>query len=319
MRVVAICGGVGGARMALGLAGIVSDDELSVIVNVGDDERFHGLLVCPDLDTVLYTLAGVVDRARGWGVSGDETRALDVLRKMAAPGSWMMLGDADLGLHIFRSWRLAQGATLTAVTDELRRAFGVRCNLLPVSDDPCPTEVETDTGRLSFQEWFVRDRAEPAVRALRFPASGRARLTDRAREAMSSADLIVFAPSNPYLSIEPMLQVAGMREVLSEVEAMKVAVSPLIAGRAIKGPLVKLMRDLGREPSNRGIAATYMGLADVFVIDESDSSSTASLARSSGLDVRVLPTLIPDAERAQSLARQIIDLSSTWRRRGGTP
>ncbi|MDE5458944.1 2-phospho-L-lactate transferase [Bradyrhizobium sp. CSA112] len=230
--------------MALGFAGIVPPDDLSIIVNVGDDDRFHGLYVCPDLDTVLYTLSGVVNRTQSWGVAEDGTRALEVLRKLDSQGAWMKLGDADLGLHIYRTSRLAQGASLTVVTEEISRRFGVHCALLPVSDEECPTVVETVTGVLRFQEWFVRDRAGPTVKKLHLNLARQGRITDSVRVALCAADLVVLAPSNPYLSILPMLEVGGMREALRQAPGLKVAVSPLIGGRAIKGPLVKLMSDL---------------------------------------------------------------------------
>lgn len=306
MRVVVIAGGVGGARMALGFAGTVPAADLDIVVNVGDDERFHGLYVCPDLDTVLYTLSGVVDRSQGWGVTDDATRGLEVLRKLESPGAWMRLGDADLGLHIFRSSRLAQGISLTQTMDEVRRAFGVGCSLLPVSDGECPTEVDTDAGVLRFQEWFVRDRAQPTVKALKFDAARASEITECARNALRAADLIVFAPSNPLLSIQPMLEVGGMREALKSARALKVAVSPLIDGQAVKGPLVKLMQDLGLQSSNAEIAKGYASIADVFVVDESDSSNLSAISSEAGIEVKAFPTLIPDAPRAQALARRIL-------------
>jgi LPPG:FO 2-phospho-L-lactate transferase len=292
--------------MALGFAGVVPAEDLEIIVNVGDDERFHGLYVCPDLDTVLYTLSGVVDRSQGWGVAHDATRALEVLRRLDSPGAWMKLGDADLGLHIYRSSQLARGASLTATMEEVRRAFGIGCALLPVSDEECPTQVETESGLLRFQEWFVRDRAQPLVKTLKFDAARSARITERTRDALLTADLIVFAPSNPFLSIQPMLELGGMRETLRRARGFKVAVSPLIGGRAVKGPLVKLMQELGHDPSNETIAAHYADLANLFVIDESDAQHAATVSRDAGIDVVALPTLIPDAPRAEALARRII-------------
>ena len=306
MKVTVIAGGVGGARMALGFAGVVAAQDLDIIVNIGDDERFHGLYVCPDLDTVLYTLAGVVDRSQGWGVADDATRALDVLRRLDAPGTWMKLGDADLGLHIYRSLRLAQGASLTETMDQVRHGFGVACGLLPVSDEECPTEVVTQAGVLRFQEWFVRERGQPAVKALKFEAARKARMSERARHALLAADLVVIAPSNPFLSIQPILEVGGVRQALQASTAVKVAVSPLIGGRAIKGPLVKLMQDLGHDCSNADIASGYSGMVDYFVVDMADADQAAQVERSGGMQVLQLPILIPDAARAVSLARSII-------------
>nr|WP_283807721.1 2-phospho-L-lactate transferase [Bradyrhizobium sacchari] len=316
MKVAVLAGGVGGARMALGFAGIVPADDLSIIVNVGDDDRFHGLYVCPDLDTVLYTLSGVVDRTQSWGAADDGTRALEVLRKLNSPGAWMKLGDADLGLHLYRTSRLAQGASLTAVTEEVSHRFGVHCALLPVSDEECPTMVESATGLLRFQEWFVRDRAGPAVKKLRFQAAHRAQITDRVRAALRAADIVVLAPSNPYLSILPMLEVGGMREALHHAPGLKVAVSPLIGGRAIKGPLVKLMSDLGIGSSNSDIAAIYSDFVDVFVVDDGDTRDAANFSRGCALQVTAMPILIPDAPRAEDLARRLIELASARRTTG---
>lgn len=311
MRVAVLAGGVGGARMALGFAGIVPATALSIIVNVGDDDRFHGLYVCPDLDTVLYTLSGVVDRTQSWGVADDGTRALEVLRKLESPGVWMKLGDADLGLHIYRTSRLAHGVSLTAVTQEISRRFGVHCALLPVSDNECPTLVETASKAVRFQEWFVRDHAGPAVKKLCFDAARQGRITDRVRAALRAADLVVLAPSNPYLSILPMLEVGGMREQLRQARGLKVAVSPLIGGQAIKGPLVKLMSDLGVRSSNSDIAVVYSDVADLLVIDESDSQDRANISKRCALPVAAMPTLISDAPRAEELARRLTELANT--------
>lgn len=316
MKVAVLAGGVGGARMALGFAGIVPPGDLSIIVNVGDDDRFHGLYVCPDLDTVLYTLSGVVDRTQSWGVADDGTRALEVLRKLDSPGAWMKLGDADLGLHLYRTSRFAQGGSLTAVTKDVSHCFGVHCALLPVSDEECPTMVETATGLLRFQEWFVRDRASPTVKQLRFQAAQKARITDRVHAALRAADLVVLAPSNPYLSILPMLEIGGMRDALRQAPGLKVAVSPLIGGLAIKGPLVKLMSDLGVGSSNFDIAACYSGLVDVFVVDEGDSGDVGNISHQCALQVAAMPTLIPDAPRAEELARRLVELTSVRRTTG---
>lgn len=310
MKVAVLAGGVGGARMALGFAGILPPTDLSIIVNVGDDDRFHGLYVCADLDTVLYTLCGVVDRTQGWGVTDDGTRALDVLRKLDSPGNWMKLGDADLGVHIYRTSRLRQGASLTAVTEEISRGFGLDCALLPVSDEECPTMVETATGLLRFQEWFVRDHAGPTVKKLCLDSARRARVTDRVRAAIGSAELIVLAPSNPYLSILPMLEIGGMRQALQQAPGLKIAVSPLIGGHAIKGPLVKLMGDLGVGSSNADIAACYSGFTDVFVIDESDVRDVVSIEKRCTLQIAAMPTLISDAPRAAELARLLVEFVS---------
>nr|WP_233287365.1 2-phospho-L-lactate transferase CofD family protein [Bradyrhizobium oropedii] len=223
----------------------------------------------------------------------------------------MKLGDADLGLHIYRTSRLAQGASLTAVTEEVTRRFGVPCALMPVSDEECPTMVETTIGVLRLQEWFVREHAGPAVKKLHFDAARQGRVTDRVRAALRAADLVVLAPSNPYLSILPMLEVGGMREELRKVPGLKMAVSPLIGGQAIKGPLVKLMSDLRVGSSNSDIAAAYADYADLLVIDESDSRDRVNILKRCSLQIVAFPTLIPDALRAKELARWLIEFAST--------
>lgn len=312
-KVVVLAGGVGGARMAIGFARELPGADLSVIVNVGDDEDFHGLRVCPDLDTVLYTLSGRVDPAQGWGVTDDATRALDVLRTLESPGAWMKLGDADLGLHIYRSAQLRQGRRLTEVMAHVAARFGVACRLLPVSDADCPTLVETQQGTSRFQEWFVRDRGGPEVRRLVFDAAARAEVTQEVRTALAAADLVVLAPSNPFLSVRPMLAVGGMRQALQSAAARKIAVSPLVRGQAVKGPLVKLMQDLGVEASNAAIVREYQGLVDAFVVDESHASEVAALAAASPLQVLALPTMIAEPPRAQVLAQQLLAWAASRR------
>lgn len=305
VRVVVVAGGVGGARMARGFAACEGLD-LRVVVNVGDDDWFHGLRVCPDLDTVLYTLAGVVSASQGWGVEGDGQRGIEMLRTLDAPDTWMQLGDADLAVHIHRTQRLAQGERLTQVTGHLARRFGVAAHLLPASDAECPTVVQTDEGRMRFQEWFVKARGAPRLRALDLSASGRATVTDEVRQAVAAADLIVIAPSNPILSIEPILALRGMRELLCESNAVRIAISPLIGGRAVKGPLTKLMGDLGLDVSLEVIMDRYRGLIDAFVLDESDSSHLERLSAKSEVELLAFPTLIAELSNARRLAEHVL-------------
>ncbi len=310
-KVVVLAGGVGGARMALGFVRALPATDVSVVVNVGDDDDFHGLRVCPDLDTVLYTLSGKVDPAQGWGVVGDGTKGLDVLRILKSPDSWMQLGDADLALHIFRTAQLRQGRRLTDVMAHVAKSFGLNCQLLPVSDAECPTFVETADGFSRFQEWFVRDRGTPAVKRLVFDAAAKATITPEVRDALESATLIVIAPSNPYLSVQPMLSVGGMASVLQQVSAPKVAVSPLIGGLAVKGPLVKLMKDLGLAPSGAEIANQYRGIVDALVIDESDIGQIEALQTSSGLEILCRSTMIAHVSQATTLAGELLAWGSS--------
>lgn len=303
-RIVLLAGGVGGARMALGLAAALPPGALTVVANIGDDERFYGLQVCPDLDTLLYTLAGCVSQAHGWGVEGDTTRALATLSHLGAP-DWMLLGDADFGLHIYRSWRMAQGERLTTVMAEAAQRMGVSSKLLPVSDALVPTEIQTGEGWLSFQQWFVRQRAAPEVRGLRYRDAGSAQVTAEVLAALQHADAILIAPSNPLLSIEPMLALPGLRNALLALAAPCVAVSPLINGKAVKGPLARMLADLGLAGGNAGVAQRYAGLIDGLVIDASDHEDAAAL-RAQGLAVLASNTLIPEQDAAHALALRIL-------------
>jgi LPPG:FO 2-phospho-L-lactate transferase len=304
-RVVLLAGGVGGARMARGMAAALAPGALTVVANVGDDDRFYGLKVCPDLDTILYTLSGRVSRSQGWGVEGDTTRALEQLAALGAP-AWMKLGDTDFGLHIYRTWRLEQGGRLTEVMHEAAQCMGVTARLLPAADTPVPTQVKTGRGWLSLQEWFVQERAEPDVRGLRYCGAAAAAATPEVLDEIRRADAIVIAPSNPLLSIEPILALPGVREALRASRAPCIAVSPLINGKAVKGPLARMLSDLGMAGKNRGIAQIYKGLIDGLVIDASDHEDCTAL-RQQGLAVLPTNTLIQDAGAAHALARRVVD------------
>ena len=304
MKVAVVAGGVGGARMALGFARI-PELELSIIVNVGDDDSFHGLKVCPDLDTVLYTLAGIVNRSQGWGVTDDATRALDTLKRLESPDTWMSLGDADLGLHIFRTQALRSGQGLTQAMAHIALRFGLKPALLPVTDQECPTLVTSGHERLRFQEWFVKSRGAPRVTGITYSGALEAQVTREVVEAVSNAELIVIAPSNPILSIDPMLAVGNFRALLAGSKARRVAVSPLIGGRAVKGPLVKLLEDLQIPATSEAIAARYAGLIDAFVVDESEPRDLqASIEKF--VNVLKMPTLMSDETRSEALAGQLI-------------
>lgn len=310
-RVVLLAGGVGGARMALGLQAALPAGALTVVANVGDDERFYGLQVCPDLDTLLYTLSGRVSRSQGWGVEGDTTQVLQTLAGLGAP-DWMMLGDADFALHIYRSWQLGQGRRLTAIMAEAAQRMGLGAQLLPVTDTPVPTEVATAQGWLSFQQWFVRQRAEPQVCGLRYRGATAAVITPEVQRAIAAADLIVIAPSNPLLSIEPMLALSSLRGALAASHAPCVAVSPLINGKAIKGPLARMLSDLKMSGGNAGIAKRYQGVIDALVIDASDAADADAL-RAQGLAVLACDTMIPDQARSLALTERLLQWLPTWR------
>lgn len=312
-RVVLLAGGVGGARMAEGLARALPAGALSVVANVGDDEEFYGLRVCPDIDTLLYTLSDRIDRHQGWGVADDTVKALDVLRELGAP-AWMKLGDADFGLHIWRSWRLAAGETLSQVTAAASARMGARATILPATDDPLRTRLHTDEGWMDFQPWFVGRRCAPSVSALLYDGAEAAAPGAEALAALAAADLIVFAPSNPLLSIEPILAVAGLRAAVAASPAPRVGVSPLIGGKAVKGPLARLMADLGLEVTSPAVAARYDGLLDGFVVDTADAGDAAALA-ASGLAVASTDILMGGPEGAERLAREVLAFAATRPRR----
>jgi LPPG:FO 2-phospho-L-lactate transferase len=310
-RVVMLAGGVGGARMAEGFARALPKGSLTVIANVGDDEEFYGLRVCPDIDTLLYTLSDRIDRGQGWGVADDTVKALDVLRDLQAP-TWMKLGDADFGLHIWRSWRLGQGASLSQITAEASERFGTTARILPATDDLLRTKLNTDEGWMDFQPWFVGERCAPKVSELRYEGSASAKPSRPALDAIAEADLIVVAPSNPLLSIEPILAVSGLREAVIAASARCVGVSPLIGGKAVKGPLARLMSDLGMETSSKAVADRYKGVLDAFVVDTADTSDADAL-REDGLAVLETDILMNGPEGAERLAREILEFVSAVR------
>lgn len=303
-NVVLIAGGVGGARMAEGLARVLPAGALTIIANVGDDDDFYGLRVCPDIDTLLYTLSDRIDRTQGWGVADDTVRALEILGTLAAP-TWMKLGDADFGLHIWRSWQLAAGNSLTKVTQEAAMRLGARAHILPASDDTVRTKLRTAEGWMDFQPWFVERRCEPQVLELRYDGAEKAKASVEALAALETAELVVFAPSNPLLSIEPILAIDGFCTIIASSPALKVGVSPLIGGKAVKGPLARLMAGLGIKATAGGVAERYNGLLDGFAIDTQDSPEVDSL-RELGLSVLPTDILMRDPEDAERLAAEIL-------------
>lgn len=299
MRVVAIAGGVGGSKLAFGLARVLAPEDLTVVVNIGDDFTHLGLRICPDLDTVTYTLAGLDNRETGWGLAGDTFEALDALSRLDAP-AWFRLGDRDLATHLWRTSLLAQGLTLTQATRRICHALGVGPAVLPATDDAVPTRVETDEGVLDFQDYFVRRRCEPRVSRVRFEGIEGASPSPDVIAALEAADGIVFAPSNPFVSIEPVLALPGVRALIERKPA--VAVSPIVGGAAIKGPAAKMLLELGLDVSAVGVARRYAGLVGAFVMDEVDAALAPEVA-STGLRVRTAQSIMrSDADR-ESLAR----------------
>jgi len=305
-HVVALSGGVGGAKLAHGLARALAGADLTIIVNTGDDFRHLGLWISPDIDSVVYALAGLADTGRGWG-RRDETWTFMAALAGLGGETWFRLGDADLAMHVERSGRLAAGASLSAVTDRIRRRLGIAARILPMSDDPVATQLETEAGWLDFQDYFVRRRCEPRVRAIRYAGVERARLQPDALAALQRPDLraVVICPSNPFLSIEPMLALPGLRAALEGTAAPVVAVTPIIGGQAVKGPAAKMLRELGFEASSAAVARRYAGLVDVFVSDVADPAPEAQ----SGMRFVRAPTLMRREEDRERLARQVLDLA----------
>ena len=306
--IVALAGGVGSARFLRGLLDVVDPHEVTVVVNTGDDDWFHGLLVCPDLDSVTYALAGANNPETGWGLAGETFATLGALGRYGVD-TWFGLGDQDLATHLFRTERLRSGATLSTVTAEIADAWGLECRLLPMTDDRVPTRITatTDAGvvELAMEEWFVRERCEPPVLDVRFDGAADARPAPGVLEALSAADTIVICPANPVLSIGPILAVPGIRDALVAARERVVAVSPLIAGSAVKGPADRLFADLGLEPSCVGVARMYRDLCGAFVLDTLDASRVNEIC-ALGVRAHVAETLMIDARVAAALARDTL-------------
>lgn len=299
-KVVALSGGVGGAKLLLGLYRILAPDSLVAIINTGDDFEHLGLRISPDIDTALYTLAGLAHPEQGWG-RRDESWNFMVAHEALGGETWFRLGDRDLALHVERTRGLRAGEPLSAIVAGFARRFGIRAEIIPMSDDPVATRVIADQGDLAFQDYFVRRRCEPVLRGLRFDGANEARLTETARAAFASPDLsaIVIAPSNPWLSIDPLLAVPELRRALHTAKCPRIAVTPIIAGRAVKGPTAKIMGELGIPVSPLSIAEHYRGLLDGFVLDERD----AALASQFDLPIEMTDTLMSataDNERVAS-------------------
>lgn len=303
--IVAIAGGVGGAKMAQGMALALPPGELTVVVNTGDDMEHLGLHISPDIDTVLYTLGGIANPATGWGIQGDTTATLDQLRRYGHD-AWFWLGDRDFATHIFRTSRLAAGASLTAVTGEMARALGIASTVLPMTEDRLRTIVDTPSGELAFQDYFVRRQQRDDVTGVRFEGAESSRLPELVREAIATADLIVFCPSNPIVSIGPILAVPGMREALLAASATTVAVSPIIGGRALKGPADRMLVTLGHESSALGVARLYAGLVDGFAIDQTDVDLADQIGFETGLSVITTATVMGGPDDRRRLAEELL-------------
>jgi LPPG:FO 2-phospho-L-lactate transferase len=310
-HVVALCGGVGGAKLAhgLSLALAAEPDSLSIIVNTGDDFQHLGLSISPDLDSVMYALAGLSDPVKGWGRRDETWRFMTALRELGGE-SWFQLGDADLAVHVERSWRLAQGASLSEVTAHLCRALGITARVLPMSDDPVRTRVLTPEGWLDFQDYFVRRQCQPTVREFMFFGADSARAQPDALAALQRADLraIIICPSNPFVSVEPILAVRGIRTAIQQSKAPVLAVTPIVGGKAIKGPAAKMMTELGLNVSAAGVARRYVGLIDAFVVDQSDPAPEPL----PGVTFVSAATLMSSVDDRLGLARAVLRAADTF-------
>jgi LPPG:FO 2-phospho-L-lactate transferase len=305
VKVLALAGGVGGAKLAAGLEATLPPGNLAVVVNTADDFDLWGLRICPDLDTVMYTLAGVANPETGWGIVDESFDSLDMLTRYGED-TWFKLGDRDLATHILRTARLRVGESLTSVTADLSSALGVRSTILPMCDEPVATVLDTPDGPLEFQEYFVRRRQRDEVLGMRLRGIDDARPTDAVLEALAGADLVAFCPSNPVVSIGPILAVPGMREALASSHAPKVAVSPIVGGRALKGPADRMLASLGHEVSAAGVARMYEGLVEGMVIDRVDAEERREIE---ALGMRVLATgaIMRGAPDRPRLAREVLE------------
>jgi LPPG:FO 2-phospho-L-lactate transferase len=305
-RVVALCGGIGGAKLADGLYRVLPPDTLTVVVNTGDDFEHLDLRICPDIDTVIYTLAGLANPELGWGRRDETWTFMQVLAKLGGE-TWFRLGDGDLALHVGRTRRLAGGETLSHITADVTRRFDIAAQILPMSDDPVRTRIGTPAGEIAFQDYFVRQRCAPHVTSLRFEGTDTARaapgvVTALQRETPST---VIICPSNPYLSIDPILAVRGVRELVRACGAPVIAVTPLVGGRALKGPTAKIMGELGVPLTPVAIAQHYRGLIDGFLLDRRDRA----FATAFDLSFRVADTVMITHEDRDRVAREVLNFS----------
>jgi len=302
-HVLALCGGVGGAKLASGLAAVLPPEQLTIVINTGDDFEHVGLSVSPDIDTVVYTLSGLSDEVRGWGVANESWQAIEQLGRLGEP-DWFRLGDRDLAMHIARTRRLRAGETLSEITADLAKRLGIAAALVPMSDDPVRTKVETEDGVLDFQRYFVAEQCRPIARAIGFAGAREARPSPGFAAALAREDLgaVIYCPSNPYLSIDPLLSLPGVRQQIAALKAARVAVSPIVSGQAIKGPTAKLMTELGASVDVVGVARHYQGLIDKLIIDEADAAEAPRI-EGLGIAVQTAPAIMRSQADRIALAK----------------
>ncbi len=315
MKVAALAGGVGGAKLASGLEAALAEGDLSVVVNTADDFELWGLHISPDLDTVMYTLAGIANPETGWGIKGETFDSLGMLGNYGED-TWFLLGDRDIATHVLRTERLKKGESLTEVTGSLSKALGISSRVLPMSDEIVSTLLDTPNGRLEFQEYFVRRRQRDRVLGVELRGIESSRPTREVLEALSGAEAIIFCPSNPVVSIGPILAVPGMREAVADSSAPKVAVSPIIGGKALKGPADRMLASLGHESSAAGVARMYAGLVDGMVIDRADEGERDEI-ESLGMAVLVTDAVMRDEGDRKRLAHEAIGFAEAVSGRSG--
>ena len=309
LKIAALAGGVGASKLLAGLQQIMSDDEqddLTIVVNTGDDIRMFGLYIAPDIDIVTYTLAGVVNAGTGWGIAGDSFECLERLVGYEGGERWFNLGDRDLATHIFRTARMGAGESLTSVSDRVRRHFGLRMRILPMTDLHTPTTILTPEGPLHFQEYLIRRRAEPRVEGIRFEQIESALPAPGVIDAILEADAVLICPSNPLISIGPILAVPGVRNAILETRAGVLAISPIVGGQSLKGPTDRMLRDLGLEVSATQVAQLYQSLIDRYLIDEVDAGEAAAIT-ALGIETRVAKTVMRTEADKGALARTVFD------------
>jgi len=304
--ITALAGGVGASKLLLGLYEVLEPEALTIIVNTGDDIVLHGLKISPDLDIVTYTLAGIVDPAKGWGIRGDTFHALKGLAGYGR-ADWFNLGDRDLATHIHRSALLEEGRRLSDAAESIRAALGVKARILPMSDNPVPTIIESDEGTLHFQKYLVKRRAEPIVKAIRFAGAESARAASGVLEAIREATRIIVCPSNPLISIGPILAVPGVREQLRARRTDVFAVCPIVGGKSLKGPSDKMLAQLGYEATALGVARLYNDFTGTLVIDPADKGRAAAIT-ALGMKVAILPSVMKTQAQKRQLARALLEL-----------
>lgn len=310
--IVALAGGVGGAKLAQGLALAAGPENLAVVVNTGDDFDLYGLRICPDLDTVMYTLAGIADPVNGWGIAGDTTKTLDAIAAFGRE-PWFRLGDGDFATHILRTEALRDGVPLSAVMADLAGSLGIRARILPMTDSPIATMVRTADGELAFQDYFVARRQQDEVLGVRFAGIESAAPAPGVAEALATATAIVICPSNPFVSVAPILDVPGLRALVDASSAPKIAVSPIVGGMAIKGPAARMLESMGHEVSPVGVARLYAELVDGFVLDETDAD-LAPMVEALGLRALVAQSVMGGPEDRARLAAQVLEFAGELRR-----